>query len=130
MSSKQPTNDKIILRESDKIGTDERIICNIFNDYFSNVAKEIGLDDEIPDDFQKTDGFAKIIDKHSSHPSIIKIKEHSSTERSFVFRDINGSEVEKIIKTMDLKWDRVSIMYPANYYVWALRVLLIIYQVL
>ena len=95
MSSKQPTNDKIILRESDKIVTDERIICNIFNDYFSNVAKEIGFDDEIPDDFQTIDGFAKIIDKHSSHPSIIKIKEHSSTERSFVFRDINGSEVEK-----------------------------------
>ena len=41
---------------------------------FSNVAKEIGFDDEIPDDFQTADGFAKIIDKHSSHPSIIKIK--------------------------------------------------------
>ena len=95
MLSKQPTNDKIILRESDKIVTDERIICNISNVYFSNVAKEFGFDDEIPDDFQTTDGFAKIIDKHSSHPSIIKIKEHSSTERSFVVRDINGSEVEK-----------------------------------
>ena len=79
MSSKQLRNDKMILRENDKIVTDERIICNIFNDYFSNVAKEIGFDDEIPDDFQTADGFAKIIDKHSSHPSIIKIKEHSST---------------------------------------------------
>ena len=79
------------------------VTCNIFNDHFSNVAKEIGFDDEIPNDFQTADGFAKIIDKHSSHPSIIKIKEHSSTERSFVFRDINGSEVEKMIKTMDPK---------------------------
>ena len=26
---------------------------------------------------------------------VIKIKEHSFTERSFVFRDINGSELEK-----------------------------------
>ena len=101
MSSKQSTNYKIILRESDKIVTDERIICNIFDDYFSNVAKEIWFDDEIPDDFQTTDGFAKFIDKHSSHSSIVKIKEHSSTERSLVFRDINGSEVEKMIKTMD-----------------------------
>ena len=69
MSSKQPTNDKIILRESDKIVADDRIICDIFNDYLSNVAKEIGFDDEIPDDFQTADGFAKIIDKHFSHPS-------------------------------------------------------------
>ena len=69
MSFKQPTNDKIILRESDKIVADDRIICNIFNDYFSNVAKEIGFDDEIPDDFQTADEFAKIIDKHFIHPS-------------------------------------------------------------
>ena len=74
MSSKQPTNDKIILHESDKIVAEERIICNIFNDYFSNVAKEIGFDDEIPDDFQTADGFAKGINKYSSHPSIIKLK--------------------------------------------------------
>ena len=62
MSSKQPKNYKIILlRESDKIVTDERIICNSFKDYFSNVVKEIGFDDEIPDDFQTADGFAKKI---------------------------------------------------------------------
>ena len=57
--------------EGDKIVADERIICNIFNNYFSNVAKEIGFDDEIPDDFQMADGFGKIFDKHSSHLSII-----------------------------------------------------------
>ena len=94
---------KLNYAKSDKIVTDERIICNIFNDYFSNVAKEIGFDDEIPDDFQMAGGFEKIIDKHSSHPSIIQIKEHSSAERSFVFRDINGSEVEKMIETIDPK---------------------------
>ena len=130
MSSKQPTNDRIILHESDKIVTDEQIICHNFNDYFSNVAKEIGFDDEIPDDFQVADGFAKLIDKHSSHPSILKVKEHSSTQRSFLFRDIYGSEVEKMIKTMNPKKAQGLIMYPASYYVWALQVLLIIYIVL
>ena len=103
MLSKQPRNAEIILCKSDKIVTDERIICNLSNDYISNVAKEIGFDDEIPDDFQTADGSANIIDKHSSHPSIIKIDELSSTERSFVFYDVNESEVEKMIKTMDPK---------------------------
>ena len=37
----------------------------------------------------------KNIDKHSSHPSVIKIKEHSCTEHSIVFLERNGSEVEK-----------------------------------
>ena len=58
---------------------------------------------EILDDFQKADGFAKNLDKHSSHPSIIKIKAHRATARSFVFRDINGSEIGKMIKAMDHK---------------------------
>ena len=114
MSSKQPTNDKILLHESDKIVTDARIICNIFKDYFSNVTREIGFDDEIPDGFQMADGFAKIIGKHSSHPSIIKIKEQSSTECSFVFCDINGSEIEKLIKTMDPKKAQVFDNVPSN----------------
>ena len=103
MSSKQPTNDKIILRQSDNIATDERIICNIFNDYFFKCGKGNWVWWWNTRYFQTADGFAKIIDKHSSRPSIIKIKEHSSTQRSFVFRDINGSEVEKMIKTTDPK---------------------------
>ena len=95
MPSKQPRNAEIIRRKSDTIVTDERIIFNLSNDYFSNVAKEIGFDDEIPDDFQTADGFANNIVKHSSHPSIIKIDELSSTESSFVFYDVNESEVAK-----------------------------------
>ena len=32
---------------------------------------DIGFKDDIPDDFKTADGFAKIIDKYSNHPSII-----------------------------------------------------------
>ena len=40
---------------------------------------DIGFKDDIPDDFQTADGFAKIIDKHANHPSVFKIRERSST---------------------------------------------------
>ena len=35
---------------------------------------DIGFKDDFPDDLKTADGFAKIIDKHSNHPSIIKIR--------------------------------------------------------
>ena len=65
LTSKQPSSNNIIL-------TDERAICDISNDYFSHVAMDIGFKDDIPDDFQTADGFAKIIDKQSNHPSLTR----------------------------------------------------------
>ena len=72
LTSKQPSSNSIILKEDDKIITDEREICDIFNDYFSNVAMDIGFKDDIPADFQTADGFAKMIDKHSNHPMSLR----------------------------------------------------------
>ena len=37
---------------------------------------DISFKNDIPDDFKTADGFTKIIDKHSNHPSIIKIGEN------------------------------------------------------
>ena len=66
--SKQPSNNNIILKENEKIITDESEICDIFNEFFSYVAVDIGFKEDIPDDFQTADGFAKIIGKHYNHP--------------------------------------------------------------
>ena len=95
LTSKQPTNNNIILKEDDKIITDEREICDIFNDYFSPVAMDIGFKDDIPDDFLTADGFARLIDKHCNHPSIIKIREHIQTQRYFYFTTVNDKHIEK-----------------------------------
>ena len=103
LTSKQPTNNNIILKEDDKIITDEREICDIFNDYFSHVAMDIGFKDDIPDDFLTADGFARIIDKHCNHPSIIKIREHIQTQHYLYFTAVNDKHIEKIMQKMDPK---------------------------
>ena len=46
---------------------------------------DIGFKDDIPDDFKTAVGFDKIIDKHSNHPSIIKIKRKYTNTVSFLF---------------------------------------------
>ena len=35
---------EIILSENDKIISDQKEVCNVFNSYFVNVAKDIGKD--------------------------------------------------------------------------------------
>ena len=94
--------------------TGEREICDIFNEFFSYVAMDIGFKDDIPDDFQTADGFAKIIDKHHNHPSIIKIRENIRTRQYFYFTAANGN-------------DMATIIYPANCYVLGPQVFLLMY---
>ena len=127
LTSKQPTNNNIILKEDDKIITDEREICDIFNDYFSHVAMDIGFKDDIPDDFLTADDFARIIDKHCNHPSIIKIREHIKTQHYFYFTAVNDKHIEKIMQKMDPKKLKAAIIYPANCYVLGLQVFLLMY---
>ena len=103
LTSKQPSNNNIILKEDDEIITDEREICDIFNDFFSHVAMDIGFKDDIPDDFQTADGFARIIDKHSNHPSVIKIRENIHTQHYFYFTAVNDKDIEKLMQRMDPK---------------------------
>ena len=62
---------------------------------------DIGFKDDIPDDFKTADGFAKIIDKHSNHPSIIKIRENIQTLHHFYFTAVNGKYIEKLMQRVD-----------------------------
>ena len=56
---------EVILCEDDKIVSDQGEVCNIFNNYFVNVAKDIGNDtSQYNQDF-------------SNHPSIEKIMENN-----------------------------------------------------
>ena len=64
---------------------------------------DIGFKDDIPDDFKTADGFAKIINKHSNHPSIIKIRENIQTLHQFHFTAVNDKYIEKLMQRMDPK---------------------------
>ena len=62
---------------------------------------DIGFKDDIPDDANTADGFAKVIDKHYNHPSIIKIKENIQTLHYFHFTAVNDKYIEKLMLRMD-----------------------------
>ena len=80
-----------------------------------------------PDDFQTADGFARIIDKHSNHPSVIKIRENIHTQHYFYFTAVNDKDIDKLMQRMDPKKLKVTTIYLANCYVLGPQVFLLMY---
>lgn len=79
----------IVLNENDKLLTNQNEISNVFNNFFINVAKDIG-NDSIPID--------------ENHPSVQKVKEISQADSDdLVFKPITEDFVEKQINKISKK---------------------------
>jgi len=80
----------IILNENDNLLTSQSDICDVFNNFFTNVAKDIGKDSVSVD---------------VNHPSILEInKIRTGNEKDdFVFKHINEVFVDKQICKLSVK---------------------------
>ena len=97
MTNKNSRNgNNIILRENDKTVVDSNEVCEIFNSYFANIASSIGFEDGIVD-------VDAAIQKHSRHPSVIKIKEHLSKPSPFTFCPVSQENISRKLKSIDIK---------------------------
>ena len=85
---------EVILCEKDKIVSEQPEVCELFNDHFVNVAKDIGKSsDQYKDDF-------------SDHPSITKILENTpqcESDQKFTFKPVGEKYVHKIISNFNVK---------------------------
>ena len=77
-----------ILFEDNKLINDQQEVCGILNDFFVNVAKNIG-ENSIP--------------VNGNHPSILEIKENYMEPSSFEFNPIKEEFISKQINKLSLK---------------------------
>ena len=95
MTDKRHRNgNTFMLQENGKIVTDDKLVANIFNDYFCSIASQIGFDDPITTTHD-------IISKHKDHPSVSKIRgtysiEANSFDFSYVNEDVVTSKLRSI----------------------------------
>ena len=83
---------EIILSENNKIISDQKEVCNVFNSYFVNVAKDIGKDCKQYDrDFST----------HSSTHNILK--DGHFCDKKLSFRPISENEIRKIFSKLNVK---------------------------
>ena len=97
MTNKHTRNgNNIILREGDNTVVDNNAVCEIFNDYFANIASSIGFEDEI-------ECIDSAIKKHNSHSSVMKIKASMDELKTFNFRSVCPEEINQKLKSIDIK---------------------------
>ena len=92
LSSKSSKNDcDIILLENDTLIADQKEVSGLLNDFYINIAREIGIDSQSQD--------------MANHPSIEAIKENTPEQgySSFNFKPVDQSLVSKSIKKLNPK---------------------------
>ena len=87
LSKRNKSSENIILSENSRIMNNQKEIPDIMNDYYINVAKDIGQNQNID---------------ITEHPSIIEIKQHSEGN-NFQFHYTTREDVLEILKTLNPK---------------------------
>ena len=85
---------EVILSENEKIVSDQTEVCNIFNKFFVNVAKDIG------------NIFPQYNQDFSNHPNIEKMMENKLSkdpEDQFSFKPTTETYVRKVISNFNIK---------------------------
>ena len=92
----------IMISKDDKILTDPQVVSNEMNDYYINIASEIGGQANVTQGDQESnrDFVQKCIMHYDSHTSIVNIKS-KMTKKDFTFVHIDNKTVDKIISSLD-----------------------------
>ena len=76
-SEKTFCKEYIILKEHSKTITDNKKITKTFNNFFSNIVKNLNIDSDLSDTTTQTnnaDLVFRVIEKNANQPSILKIQ--------------------------------------------------------
>ena len=89
INSRHDTNIDIMLHQNDSIINESETVAEIFNKYFNEIAEGIGLNDPIPENFDKVDILSSMIRRYDEHPNIVTIKKDLSTRTVIRFCSCN-----------------------------------------
>ena len=96
---------KIILVENEEIISENKINAEIFNEYFTNVVKDLNIPaitiSKKTANIQTTDHIEKIILLYSEHPSILKINEYVHNISPFSFNQIDELQIETEVNELN-----------------------------
>ena len=99
LSSRFKTDNNLMIDNGGKILTNPKDVANCMNDYYIQIANEIGSDNNIPviTDFSSTTEFVTASkDYFTNHPSITNIKDNCVTS-NFTLKHIDDATTKKII---------------------------------
>ena len=102
VNSKYNNKENVVLRENDDIVNDAESVAKIFNEYFTQIASDIGFNYTIPDDYDNDDVLISLIAKYDKHPSITAIKAVAREHGTFEFKHVDINQVYEILVNMNI----------------------------
>lgn len=102
MSNSMQQHRNIILNEDGNIITNKKDICEIFVDFFSSVADNIGVPDELDPTCETS--LTDVYKKHESHSAILNIKQNAPKyDTEFNFSEVSPSYVARLLSKINVK---------------------------
>ena len=102
-TKKTPKGEKIIFKQAEKHISDDKKICTILYNFFSNVVSDLKIPNYCNYFPQKnTHSLSTIIEAFEKHPSILNI-ETRKLNSVFSFRKTTQEEVWKVIRNLKTK---------------------------
>ena len=98
---------KTTLVNNNRILSDDREICDIFNKFFVNVIPNLNIPEFTNSDNLHEhvigDSVQSILYKYRNHPSIIKIKEKCESREKFVFSFVSENEIRNLLRYLNAR---------------------------
>ena len=106
------SDDVISLKVNDSIVNDHLVVCNMFNEYFSDVASGFDNDRSIDDD----ESIDCIVKSHEGHTSLQLTQENVTlTDDWFSFSELTSNEVKSLKDHIDHKKYMVVTIFHQNW---------------
>jgi hypothetical protein len=105
LSNKYRRDNNLMLFEGQELLTKPEEVAECMNNYYVDIAKDIGTDKDCPKwkDFPDTENFVDAsVDYHKEHPSIKDIKVEGD-KKNFLFTHITEVEALRAIKDLNVK---------------------------
>ena len=100
-SSKYVPPNKLLLIENDRIITDDKVLADKMNNYFSNITNSLNIF-HWPEPFNgENNAIAHAVFKYKDHPSVLKIKSMNTGAKKFEFNQILPETVYQNVKKLD-----------------------------
>ncbi len=103
LSNKVQSVEKMILVEDNLIISDDKVIANTMNTYFSTITKSLKINawvDPTPIQNLSEDSVSMAVRKFSQHPSILKIKSHYKSGKGFKFKHVHPNNITENVKKL------------------------------
>ena len=112
MTNKVNSSDDVIsLKVNDSIVNDPLVVCNMFDEYFSNVASGFDNDRSIDDD----ESIDCIVKSHEGHTNLQLIQENITlSDDLFSFSEVTSNEVKSLMNRIDQKKGLAMTTFPLN----------------